>query len=774
MHVAEAKDNPVGLARTLGVGEIIFMGIGSLIGGGIFSLLGPAAGMAGPGLVLAMVLGAGVAFLNLQMYLALGTTFPEAGGGYLWVRRGLGNFQGFLAGWLSWFAHAAACGVYALTFGYYFEVTLRLIGLPIPEVILIPTDKLLAFAVVLFFGYLNWRGAKSTGSAGNWLTAGLLGILALFILSGLVRMFGSPQPLAPFSPFLPRGLFGIFAATSFFYIAFEGSEIQVQAGEETKDPSRTLKLALISSWAVVTLIYVLVSLVVIGATATGGEPSWQFLGSFNEGAIVAAARTFMPLGGLLMTVAGLLANLAALNSTIFSSSHVSFALARDKNIWSGLSKIHARNFTPHLAVIFSTALISAMVLFLPLFDVASAASLLFVLLFLQLNIAGIRLHFRQPDTKWVYRVPLFPLPPLIATAVYILLALTMLRINAMAWAITVVWSLIGLVNYFSYAARKGREEFEEKIVFEEAVRIGPKTGRRFILPIAPRLSLDQLRPLVDVALALASRMKGELIFLKVHEVPPPLMLLDDTSMLQDKKVFESIKGWVEEFNAATPGRENDVSYHNLVLIGRDVTEVILEAVRMEGGDLLIMNWEGYTQSKRVIFGSKIDRILREAQCDLLVVRNPGAVRSISLAANPKGKNPHLGLIGEIYRAMRGYHGARGELVCVLGREVPVYFKPDAAAVIRGLGLTEEDFDEVCWVNGRSIANTLIAQTRDRDLAIVGAAKSKFLKDIRFGSIPESMAKHSAVPLFIVKGHGGVAKALLVRLQSIFRWNRAVD
>ena len=105
----EDKGYEVKMARTLGPFSIIFIGIGSLIGGGIFSLLGPAVGLVGPGLFLAMILGSAVAFLNLQMYVALGTTFPEAGGGYLWVRKGLGNFQGFLAGWLSWFAHAAAC-----------------------------------------------------------------------------------------------------------------------------------------------------------------------------------------------------------------------------------------------------------------------------------------------------------------------------------------------------------------------------------------------------------------------------------------------------------------------------------------------------------------------------------------------------------------------------------------------------------------------------------------------------------------------------------------
>src|SRR3989338_8502395 len=122
------KPTNITLARTLGPGSITMLGIGALLGGGIFTLLGPAAGLAGPGLFLSMILGAGVAFLNLQMYIALGTTFPEAGGGYLWVRKGLGNFQGFQAGWMSWFAHSAAAGLYALSFGFYANQFLKIAG----------------------------------------------------------------------------------------------------------------------------------------------------------------------------------------------------------------------------------------------------------------------------------------------------------------------------------------------------------------------------------------------------------------------------------------------------------------------------------------------------------------------------------------------------------------------------------------------------------------------------------------------------------------------
>src|SRR3990167_8120327 len=79
LNMESNRPGEVKLARTLGLGSIVLLGVGALLGGGIFTLLGPAAGLAGPGLFLAMILGRRVAFLNLQMYIALGTTFPEAG-----------------------------------------------------------------------------------------------------------------------------------------------------------------------------------------------------------------------------------------------------------------------------------------------------------------------------------------------------------------------------------------------------------------------------------------------------------------------------------------------------------------------------------------------------------------------------------------------------------------------------------------------------------------------------------------------------------------------
>ncbi|MBI4991838.1 MAG: amino acid permease [Candidatus Harrisonbacteria bacterium] len=759
-EITEIGHTNVTLARTLGPGSIILLGIGSLLGGGIFTLLGPAAGLAGPGLFLAMILGAGIAFLNLQMYLALGTTFPEAGGGYLWVRKGLGNFQGFLAGWLSWFAHAAACGVYALSFGFYAHQLFKIAGFNLNlSLDGISNEKLIAALVVLIFGYINWRGTQTTGQAGNYITSGLLGILALFIISGIYRVLTAPIPLANFTPLLPSGLLGIVAAASFFYIAFEGSEIQVQAGEETKNPTHDLKVGLITSWAVVSVIYVLISLVIIGATPATDKPVWELLGSFGEGAIVEAAHNFMPLGGIIMIIGGLLANLAALNATIYSSSHVAFALARDKNIWTHFAQIHNKNLTPHLAVIVSVILITAMVLTLPLFDVASAASLLFVLLFLQLNIAGTQIHFKFPDIKWNYKIPFFPLTPVLAIILYALLAITMLKVNLNAWVVTVIWTLLGLVNYLSYAATQSREQFEKEIVYEEAVRVGPKTGKRILMPIAPETTSEELRNLSEAAFTLASEFSGEIIAVKIHQVPQPLMLLDGATMAHDRQIFENLKNWVNEWNAKMPDVK-DVNLHSLLLVGRDIVQSILDVIKMEDCDLLLLNWEGYTKTKGTIFGSKIDRILRESKCDLIVIKNPKPITSLILAAHPAGDNPYLSLIGEIFTAFKNYYKPKTELLSILNWDTPFYLKPDPQILLKPLQLKRKDFDEVEFFKAKSITTAIIdeAKTKEASMVLITASRPKLLGEIRFGNIPELLAKHSDTSLMIVRGHQNVAEA----------------
>ncbi len=146
---------------------------------------------------------------------------------------------------MSWFAHAVACALYAVTFGTFFvefviygtDLTheFALFGFLTPSI----AEKVMAVLVVLIFAYINFRGAEETGTAGVIVTGLKLIILGVFVVFGIKATLTTPHWPAKFvdnPSFAPHGFVGILGAMGFTYIAFEGYEIIVQSGEEVVSP----------------------------------------------------------------------------------------------------------------------------------------------------------------------------------------------------------------------------------------------------------------------------------------------------------------------------------------------------------------------------------------------------------------------------------------------------------------------------------------------------------------------------------------------------------
>ncbi|HEX9973558.1 MAG TPA: amino acid permease, partial [bacterium] len=448
-------ETEVRLAREMSLMDATLIGVGAMIGAGIFVLIGIAAGVAGPALLITFALNGCIALLTAMSYAELGSCFHDAGGGYLWVKEGLPKWNGFLSGWMSWFAHAVACSLYALGFGAYFEHVFHEFAITLPQWGFFSPQKLLAAGAALLFAYINFRGASETGKVGNLVTIAKIIILLVFVSFGMELILRKGDWQTTFKPFMPNGWGGVFKAMGLTFIAFQGFEVIAQSSEEIKNPRKNIPRAVFLSLLIVVPIYFLVAISALGSVKPVNMTAWDYLAQQKEIALVEVARHFFTGGGIMILVGGLISTMSALNATIYSSSRVAFAMGRDRNFPSIFSKVHSKNFTPHWGIMVSLVIIILMAVSLPIEDVASAADIMFLLLFLQVNVAMIRLRKKRPDLDRGFKVPLFPYLSILGIILLLFLAIYMFNYSLIAWIVTTVWIIIGLSVYRGYAA--GRE-----------------------------------------------------------------------------------------------------------------------------------------------------------------------------------------------------------------------------------------------------------------------------------------------------------------------------
>jgi len=510
----------------LGVFSVTAIGVGGMIGAGIFVLTGMAAGAAGPALTLAFVLNGVVTIFTAMTYAELGSCFHDAGGGYLWTKEALPQPNGFISGWMSWFAHMVACSLYSLGFGAYFGHMLSELKVSFLGLQGVALAKVLAVVAIGIFAYINIRGTKETGLAANLITSIKVALLLVFIVFGLNKIAGQPVSLKNFTPFMPMGWSGVFIAMGLTFIAYQGYEIIAQCSEEVKNPRKNIPRAIFYAIVIVVPIYILIAFVSIAGVDAEGMPTWQFLGQKKELAIVEAARHFMPYGGLIILIGGLFSTLSALNATIYSSSRISFAMGRDRALPQALGRVSHKRRTPQWAIFISSIFIAIMAVALPIEDVASASDIMFLLLFLLVNISVINLRKNRPELDRGYIMPWFPIIPLLGIATKMFLAVYMFNFSHIAWYVAGAWLISGIAFFYLYASQREKEHKASLIVYAEK-ELAPKGYNILVALDKP----EEVSPLMTIANAIAEARGANITLLSVVEIP------EQTPISQGRKQF---------------------------------------------------------------------------------------------------------------------------------------------------------------------------------------------------------------------------------------------
>jgi len=739
---ANSGREKITLSRDLSLFTVTMIGIGGMIGAGIFVLTGIAAGIAGPALILAFVLNGAITLLTASAYAELGSAYPEAGGGYLWVKEALGGTHGFLAGWMSWFAHAVAGSLYALAFGRFFAELWSTFG-RLPLGVTVGQMSLGMTGVVIFaFTFVNYRGASETGTIGNVITLTKVSILGLFVFFGIIAMSHTVAWHTRFTTgFMPNGIGGVLQAMGLTFIAFEGYEIIAQSGEEVVNPKRNIPRAIFIAIAVAVVIYLLVGVTAIGSIVTpGGVPAYKYLGERKEIAIVDVARQVFPfgVGAVVLLFSGLVSTMSALNATTYSSSRVSFAMGRDRNLPGFFARIHPIRHTPHLAVIASGGLMLLMAMSLPLEAVAASADIMFLLLFAQVNIAVMTLRHKRPDIERGFRVPWQPAVSLLGLVANLALAIYLVSYSPQAWGVALIWIVIGLLSHYSYFSRVEAMEKPKEILHEEVL-----VSREYSV-LVPVANMEQARMLGFIGSVLAQAAGGEILALHVVQVPPQLTLGEGRLMLKEGRPF------LDE--VIRQAKERDVAVHTILRLGRNIAEAVRKTAVENASDLIVLGWPGYTNTSGKLFGSVADPIVDDPPADVVVVRyrKQRPLRSLLV---PVGGGPNSRRAAKIAVAMAQAEAKPAKVV--VAHVVPVGAREENR--VRGKQAIDYALEGIDYPNietrlleGGNIVDPILEASKEFDLVVVGATEEPLFKNFLVGPLPERIARRAKVTVMMIK------------------------
>jgi APA family basic amino acid/polyamine antiporter len=335
MSRPDFQEDPTRLARRLGTGDAVVIGVGAMIGAGIFAALGPAAGAAGNALILGLAIAALVAYCNATSSAQLAAIYPESGGAYVYGRKRLGPFWGFLAGWGFVVGKLASCAAMAMTFGNYVSPTLA---------------RPFAIGAVVVLTSLNYLGIQKTATLTRIIVATVLMALAVIVIAiwlGGSADVGRLWPLQTVNPY------GVLQSAGLLFFAFAGYARLATLGEEVKAPQETIPRAIPLALGITLAVYAGVAVTVLAGAdvaeiAASAAPLATAVEAGRLGWLAPAARA-----------GAAVASLGVLLSLIAGVSRTAFAMSANGELPAFLSAVHPHYRIPHRAEVAVGALVAS-------------------------------------------------------------------------------------------------------------------------------------------------------------------------------------------------------------------------------------------------------------------------------------------------------------------------------------------------------------------------------------------------------------------------------
>ena len=612
------------LERTLSLPGAIAVSIGGMLSG-IFVLPGLAVGITGSSVWLAFLVAALCILPAVLSKSELGTAMPKSGGTYVYIERAFGPLFGTIAGiglWLSLLLKSA----------------FSLVGLSAYLYVVVNIDeaytKAIALLALLLIFLLNVFGLKKVEKTQLFIVSTSIISLIVIIALGLTS-FDTKLT----EPVFSDGSNGFIAGVAFLYISYAGvTKIAAIAGEIT-NPSKNLPLTMIISLFLITTIYCLVALALVGNVeasilATDIKPIHTLFQTIG-------GDTF----GLIAGVVGALTLLSMANSGVLASSRFPFAMSKDGLLPSYLAGINSKFMTPVSAILTTSTLIALAIIFLDVVKIAKLASAFKVLMFIFNELTVIVL--RETNAQWykpTFKSPMYPyvqifgilsgivllaylgIMPVVSVIGVVILGFLIFLVYGSKSDRSGVASSYGILSFFRKDASKIREYSEESDNTEDAIT----TKAEVVVPLLG----EETSPETLVEMAAALKSTNEVQAFDITEVPNQT---DSSVFMEDSPESTSLKRRIKRLSDS---KDLNVGFEAVVTY--ELSQTINKLSSQESCEWLVMGW-GARPNSGIFISNPIGWLLANINSNLALFKDNGAryIGKVVLALRPGRKDKNF-------------------------------------------------------------------------------------------------------------------------------------
>lgn len=437
------------LKRSIGLGQLAAIGIGATVGTGIFFVLSEATPEAGPAVVLSFVIAAITAGLTALCYAELASAVPVSGSSYSYAYVTLGEAAAMAVAACLILEYLVSSAAVAVGWSEYlnalFEAT---IGLRVPDALSGAPGaggvfNLPAVVLVVLCTLLLVRGVSESAAVNAVMVVIKLGVLLLFVAIAFTAFTADN-----FAQFAPLGVGGIGAAAGTVFFSFIGLDAVSTAGEEVRDPRRNLPRALVLALVVVTVVYLLVAV-----SALGAQPWGEFEGQEAGLAAIMGEVTGAAWPGIVIAAGAVISIFSVTLVTMYAQTRILFSMSRDGMLPPLLSRVNPRTLTPVPTTLLVGVGVAVLAGLVPLDVLADLVSVGTLVAFCVVSVGVIVLRRTAPDLPRGFRVPGYPVTPIlsIAACLYLIVGLQWITL-----VVFVLWLAVALVFWAFYGARHSR------------------------------------------------------------------------------------------------------------------------------------------------------------------------------------------------------------------------------------------------------------------------------------------------------------------------------